>query len=218
MIQIELDTNRMIADARKQLGALQDKTPAVLRAAINSTARAVRKQLAADAKKRYQLADPKELNATKAMKLRSATGSRASARLISTGAMKDLMDFLVSPTDVSNGKVPSEYSAKVLAASSLTPLGKSPKPFVTTFASGHTAIVVRVPGQRYSDNAAIKAREASQGKKANMDKLVKLLSPAVPHMIGNEEGQQQAQALVGEMLPQLLQKEIEKTLRRAAGG
>ena len=45
-----------------------------------------------------------------------------------------------------------------------------------------------------------------------MTKIKKLLSPAVPQMLGNAEGVEAAQALVIELLDKELDKQIEKAL------
>ena len=64
------------------------------------------------------------------------------------------------------------------------------KAFITTFRSGHTAIVQRRGAERLP--------------------VKKLLSPAVPHMMGNEEVRAEAEALAYETLQREIGKRIEQ--------
>ena len=85
------------------------------------------------------------------------------------------------------------------------------KAFVARFASGHTAIVQRQAGKQYT-SAGASARAEKYGRGVDMTKIKKLLSPAVPQMLGNAEGVEAAQALVIELLDKELDKQIEKAL------
>jgi hypothetical protein len=82
------------------------------------------------------------------------------------------------------------------------------KAFVTTFASGHTAIVQRHPPGEYSTGR--NTRATRYGERADMTKIKKLLSPAVPHMLGNEEVMAKSERLTFDTLQEEIQKRIDK--------
>ena len=88
------------------------------------------------------------------------------------------------------------------------------KAFVTTFASGHTAIVQRHPPAEYSTGRG--SRSQKYGERADMTKIKKLLSPAVPHMLGNEEIMAQAEQLTFSTLEAEVQKRIDKAMAERA--
>ena len=67
---------------------------------------------------------------------------------------------------------------------------KNLKAFVARFRSGHTAIVQRRGAARLP--------------------VKKLLSPAVPHMMGNEEVRERAEALAYEELVKQIDRQIER--------
>ena len=82
-------------------------------------------------------------------------------------------------------------AAKVLNSGAMKPLEAGGlKAFITTFRSGHTAIVQRRGAERLP--------------------VKKLLSPAVPHMMGNEEVRAEAEALAYETLQREIGKRIEQ--------
>ena len=100
--------------------------------------------------------------------------------------MQDIMTFMTRPNTVTGAA-----AAKVLKNGSMKDLEKGDlKAFVTRFASGHVAIVQR----RGKERMPIK----------------KLLSPAVPHLLNNEEVRTQAEVLAYDILQNEIQKRIQK--------
>ena len=187
---LEIDTDAEIEKIIRQLNSLRDQiaAPNILKNALNTTARRVRTQLVKDTKKRYALVDEKALKATAkgAPKVLTATASTLSATVRSKGPMQDIMAFMTTPNSRTGAA-----AAKVLNSGTMAPLEKGNlKAFVTRFANGHTAIVQR----KGPDRLPVK----------------KLLSPAVPHMMGNEEVRSKAE----ELAYSILQREIEKRIQK----
>lgn len=186
---LQIDTDEELARIINQLNSLPQKiaAPNVLKNALNSTARKVRQQLIKDSKERYALKQKKALQSES--KVLSASVATLAATVQAKGSMREIMDFMTQPntkTGAAAAKVLNESSMKPLEAGGL-------KAFITTFRSGHTAIVQR----RGADRLPVK----------------KLLSPAVPHMMGNEEVRAKAEVLAYETL----QNEIEKRIQQLTG-
>lgn len=202
LIQVRVDDGTMERYIRQQLGALSSQTPKVLKNSLNSTAKQVRKQMIADSRGRYSAFENNDISATpgKIMKLSGATVSRHSARLRAVGSPQDLAKFAVSPRRESRGlDRPESYGAKVLSGSGLRRMDRRPKAFLVKFSNGHISLVSRksdAPGER---------------------KLKTYYSPALPQMLGNREIQEQTRKLVGELLPEMMEKQIAKTLKKGAG-
>ena len=208
-IDVEEELQRIIA----QLDRLQDQVaaPNLLKNALNATARKVRKQIVKDAKGQYVIKDTGILKDEKqgAPKVLTATAASMSAAVRSRGPMQDIMAFMTRPNQGTGAA-----AVQVLASGSMKPLEVDGlKAFVTRFASGHTAIVQRHPPATYSDGRT--ARAGKYGANADMTKIKKLLSPAVPHMLGNETVRSQAEALAYETLQAEIDKRIAKVLGKA---
>ncbi|WP_087064436.1 hypothetical protein [Intestinibacillus massiliensis] len=209
-ITLMADTGAELGYIREALADLEGHAPAVLAKAVNDVARRVRKQITKDAKGGYVLQKRSELNASVAMKIKTATKSDPCATLTSEGPMKDLMEFLVSPQTVAHGPArPAYYTAQVRKKGGAKALDGSPKPFITTFKNGplsennHTAVVVRVPGKRMK-------------KHPKKTFIKKLLSPAVPHMLNNPDIREAAQSMVEQELPAAVRKQVAKVLAKGA--
>lgn len=182
---LQIDTDEELARVMRQLKTLPQQlgAPNVLKNALNSTARKVRRQIIKDSKGRYALKEKKALQSES--KILSASASTLEAAVLAKGPMRDIMDFMTQPnTDTA-------AAAKVLNSGAMKPLeAGSLKAFITTFRSGHTAIVQRRGAERLP--------------------VKKLLSPAVPHMMGNEEVRAEAEALAYETLQREIGKRIEQ--------
>ena len=99
--------------------------------------------------------------------------------------MQDIMAFMTRPNQGTGAA-----AAQVLASGGMKSLEKGDlKAFVTTFASGHTAIVQRDPPKQYGSGRGTRA--GRYGANADMTRIKKLLSPAVPFMLGNETVREQ---------------------------
>ena len=192
---IHIDVEGELEKIIQRLNSLQDQiaAPNILKNAINSTARKVRKQLVKDAKGEYAIKDTKALKdeSQGGPKVLTATTANMSAAIRSKGPMQDIMAFMTRP----NSKT-GAAAAQVLASGSMKPLEMDGlKAFVTKFASGHVAIVQRKGAERLP--------------------VKKLLSPAVPFMLGNETVRSQAEALAYETLQGEIDKRIQKVLGKA---
>ena len=210
---IHIDVEEELQKIIQQLNRLSDQiaAPNILRNALNSTARKVRKQMVTDVKGEYAIKNTKALRDTTqgGPKVLTASSGSLSAAIRSRGPMQDIMSFMTRPntkTGAARAKILSSGSLKLLEMDDL-------KAFVTRFASGHTAIVQRHPPATYSTGQA--SRAGKYGAHADMTKIKKLLSPAVPHMLGSEAVRAQAEALAYETLHAEIDKRIAKVLGRA---
>lgn len=186
---LQIDTDEELAKIMAKLDGLPEMlgAPKILKNALNSTARKVRQQIIKDSKGRYALKQKKALQSES--KILSASASTLEATVLSKGPMRDIMDFMTQPntkTGAAAAKVLNESSMKPLEAGDL-------KAFITTFRSGHTAIVQRRGAERLP--------------------VKKLLSPAVPHMMGNEEVRAQAEAMAYANLQREIEKRIEQVTK-----
>ena len=187
---LQIDTDEELARVMRQLKTLPQQlgAPNVLKNALNSTARKVRRQIIKDSKGRYALKEKKALQSES--KILSASASTLEAAVLAKGPMRDIMDFMTQPNTASGAA-----AAKILNSASMKPLemskdNKNLKAFVARFRSGHTAIVQRRGAARLP--------------------VKKLLSPAVPHMMGNEEVRERAEALAYEELVKQIDRQIER--------
>lgn len=187
---LQIDTDEELKKIISQLDALPDKiaAPNILKNALNSTARKVRAQMVKDVKKQYAISDKRALKdeSKGAPQIQTASPATLAATVRSRGPMQDIMAFMTQPntqTGAAAAKVLESGSMKALEVDGL-------KAFVTRFSSDHTAIVQR------------------RGK--NRLPVKKLLSPAVPHLLGNEEVRTQAETLAYDILQSEIQKRIQQ--------
>lgn len=193
---IEIDADTEIRKIIGQLDGLRNQigAPKLLKNALNSTARKVRKQFVKDAQGRYAVKDKSIFKKEDqgAPKLYTASPTNLTATIVSKGPMQDIMSFLTRP-NMGTGAA----AAQVLNSGSLKPLElEGLKAFVTRFASGHVAIVQRRGPERLP--------------------VKKLLSPSVPHMLGNEEVREQAEEMTYEILQSEIDRQIQRVFARAA--
>lgn len=192
---IRIDVEEELQKIIQQMNSLPDQiaAPNILRNALNATARKVRRQMVSDVKGEYAIKNTKALRdvAQGGPKVLTASSANLSAAIRSRGPMQDIMSFMTRPNTKTGAA-----KAKILSSGSLKPLEMDDlKAFVTTFASGHTAIVQR------------------KGKSRLLVK--KLLSPAVPHILGSEAVRTQAEALAYETLHAEINKRIAQVLGKA---
>ena len=187
-VTITIDAEAEIKEIIKKLDTLHDKAPSVLKNAINATARKVRTQMIKDAQSRYVVKDKGALKneAKGGPKVYTARVTNLEAEIKSKGSMQDIMAFMTKPNTQAGAaaaRVLNSGSFKALEVSGL-------KAFVATFKSGHQAIVQR----KGKDRLPVK----------------KLLSPAIPIMLGSEEISSKAEKLAYEVLQEEIQKRIDK--------
>lgn len=203
---VTVDVDAELEKVMRSLQKLPDQlaAPQILQKALTSTARKTRNRLIKDTGKRYALSKPDALKTES--KIETNT-SENSATIVSKGAMRDIMDFMTQPNSDT-----AAAAAQVLNSSSMSPLeSNGMKAFVTRFSSGHIAIVQRQSGKKYTSTGA-SARIEKYGSKIDITKIKKLLSPAVPQMLGNKDSVDAAQALALELLNSELDKQIAKAL------
>lgn len=203
---VTVDVDAELEKVMRSLQKLPDQlaAPQILQKALTSTARKTRNRLIKDTGKRYALSKPDVLKAES--KIETNT-SENSVTIVSKGAMRDIMDFMTQPNSDT-----AAAAAQVLNSSSMSPLeSNGMKAFVTRFSSGHIAIVQRQSGKKYTSTGA-SARIEKYGSKIDITKIKKLLSPAVPQMLGNKDSVDAAQALALELLNSELDKQIAKAL------
>lgn len=210
---IRIDVEGELEKIVQQLKTIPDQiaAPNILKNALNATARKVRKQLVKDAKGEYAIKDTSALKdeSKGAPKVLTASTANMSAVIRSRGPMQDIMAFMTRPNTKTGAA-----AAQVLKSGSMKPLEMDGlKAFITRFASGHVAIMQRDSSATYSVGRA--ARASKYGADADMTKIKKLLSPAVPFMLGNETVRSKAEALAYEILEAEIDKRIQKVLDRA---
>lgn len=171
-IKFEVEKNAL-ADIEKKLGEMSQKAPAIMKKAVNETAKKASKQLTKEAKKRYAT---KAADINKSTQIKNASVSNLEATIFSKGGKKELLDFKVSPGQYVTGNArPNVVKGKVLKTSGMKELQKDGvKAFVAKFNSGHEAVVERVPGKRMK-------------KDPGKTFIRKLLTPSMPEMLGNEK-------------------------------
>ena len=93
-----IDTAVALARVMRQLKTLPQQlgAPNVLKNALNSTARKVRRQIIKDSKGRYALKEKKALQSES--KILSASASTLEAAVLAKGPMRDIMAFMTRPT------------------------------------------------------------------------------------------------------------------------
>lgn len=200
MSMLLVDLNQHYEEIAETLGdALQQEVPKVLRSALSTTARRVRKQVVEEAASRYVYQDQDVWKATNsgAIKLKAGTKrDKFYTRFTSTGPMNDLRKFMVSPDEYAPKNRPDAHKAKVLSSGGLKGLTGKPKPFITKLkGSGKIAIVQRRGKNRLPVDA--------------------LLAPSVPSMVKNAGLRETAEELMAAELPVQIQKAIQRTLKKA---
>jgi len=197
-VDIDVNLHKHLKAIERQLGDLKSKAPRTLTNAINIASRKVRAQILKDARKRYDLKDKAELK-TPAIRMSAARVGEQTAQLFTSGKKKEIKEFDLQLTSLDS----EAYSARVLKSSAPKSFTKKPKPFAMQFQSGHTAIVVRVPGKHMQSDPKKEA-------------VRKLLSPSLPSMVGKAALQDGgAEELFWQMLPASIEKAVANTLKKA---
>lgn len=195
---IEIDIDQQLTAVIQKLNRLPDQiaAPSILKNALNATARKVRKQITKDAAGQYAIRDKGILKKEDlgAPKIYTASVSDLEATIKSKGPMQEIMTFLTRPNTSTGAAAAQVVQSGTIKSLELGDLKAFLATFVNTDAHGnkskHTAIVQRKGGNRLP--------------------IKKLLSPAVPHMLGNETVMAQAEALTFATLEAEIQKRIGK--------
>lgn len=194
-----------IEHIQNRLGHLQSEAPKVLSKAVNTTAKQARKGLSSEAKQTYTI---KVGKFNKNMKTKNATKSKPTAIITSKGKPMALSNFKITPTGPVQNSIEAA-KAKVVKANGLKHLvlggaeksGKDLKAFVTKFASGHVAIVQRIPGSRMRSNP-------------HKEALKEFYSTSIPKIIGNEKRVYgKVKPMIKDNLKQNVDNQINRLLR-----
>ena len=209
MIQVKVD-EKNLKYIEKRLGSLKNEAPTVLARALNSTAKQARKSIASKAQETYTIKSGKFNNA---MTIKNARKSKLQAVINSKGSPIPLSSFKVSPASAGQGSnQPTLRKAKVIKSNKLKELiipggesnGKDLKSFVAKFASGHIAVVQRVPGTTM--------------KNKKKEQLRELYSISMPKMIGNNKRVMRVvRPVIYRVLKIYINKEIEKLIAKRGG-
>lgn len=158
-------TMQGLEELERDLGILKDKSKLILRAAINNTAKKVRKDMEHGANRRYKL-DSNRLGSglqgfKSAGETKKATVGNLAAYIYVKGPIGEVYDYQVKPKTYFPGSkgAPNWIKAKVKRSSrlrgmSLMKTGKDKyKAFVVKYHSGHMALAERVPGKTMKSNS-----------------------------------------------------------------
>lgn len=214
MIHIEVDTQAEIEQIAQRLEWLAVKAPDVLRLSINAAARKVRKQITKDTAGVYTINESILKDRKKgAPTLQTAKPGKIEAVIRSKGPVNDLVDFLTSP----GGR---GVKAKIKRAGGAKLLERDRAPaFEVQFRSGHLAIAQRRPGETYTTSGAAdrvdKYGMPRRGQWPDMTRIKVLTGPSVPSMMGSEDVQEKARAMLYMVLDQEIDKRISKTLQQS---
>ena len=124
---IHIDVEEELQKIIQQLNRLSDQiaAPNILRNALNSTARKVRKQMVTDVKGEYAIKNTKALRDTAqgGPKVLTASSGSLSAAIRSRGPMQDSMSFMTRPntkTGAARAKILSSGSLKWMISKPLS--------------------------------------------------------------------------------------------------
>ncbi len=198
----------LMTEIERKLGALSSEKYKVMKNAVNATAKKAKADLIAKAQEEYTA---KKGPLSKATTKKNATTAKPEATITVKGESLEIRSFKTVVQE-------SGAKAKILQGGNLKTIqsqrGHRAKAFLTTFQSGHTAIVQRQEGERYSDSASIQRRKREWGKSTDMTRIKKLLSVSFPKMVGGS-------SVLGEIGPGILdelkrniQIEIQKVLNK----
>lgn len=175
-----------LKEIEKMLGEMQNRAPTVLKNAINRTTANVRKNMAAEVTKEYNI---KIMDVRKTLDTKKATRSSLTAEVRSRSGVIALSKFKVTPNRVvtyRNGNPsPKVYKAAVKRGNTKT---LSPNSFIAVMKSGHKGVFER---------ASISSLPIKQ-----------LYGPSVPQMVSNEKVIAKIQREANETLRKRIDAEV----------
>lgn len=192
---------------KRDFDGMDGKSKKILKAAINDTAKKLRKDMTHGANKRYKFKEGLQ-GYLRATTIKKATVGKPEAEIKAVGPMQDLKDYQVNPDTYFPGSkgAPSWIKGKVLRKSSLKGVarrksskGDKYKGFIVRFSNGHKAMVSRRPGSVSRSNP-------------NKEVIEVNYSPTIPkgeEVVYRDELQKDVQAL--------LQKNIMQQVHRFLG-
>ncbi len=198
----------LMAEIERKLGALSSEKYKVLKNAVNATAKKAKNDLIAKAQEEYT-AKKGPLNA--ATTKTNATTAKPESTITVKGEALEIRNFKTTvPKSGAKAKVRQSGNLKTIQSQK----GNRAKAFLATFQSGHSAIVQRQEGERYTDSASIQRRKAAWGKGADMTRIKKLLSVSFPQMVGGSSVLGKIGPGIYDDLKRNVQIEIQKVLNK----
>lgn len=224
-------------EASQRLGELRRKTPAVIKVAVNATARETRKEMLRRVLKRYALtAKGKERAKGLKQKVKATNADPAAVLWIGgiNGARADLAYFqhrvTVPHPGLSWQTGPTVFKARVLRSGGLHDLGGGPierngvtfgqgsKGFLAEFKSGHVGMIQRHIGAASRETTTKSGARRWRSKSGIAEKTQTYGSPsgtAQHHTVWEKED---VHVYAENTLNDRLEKQIAKVMARAAKG
>lgn len=197
MIETQIDVGTgELEEVKRRLGIFDSKAPSVLANAINRTVTNIKKSMAQQASKGYNITSGE---VKKTIKVSKATRSKLQGATISKASPIALSKFKVSPnrpvSHSGSGKPsPKLYKVSVEKGSANKALDVNPKAFIAIMQSGHHGLMRRISGNSYP--------------------IKQLYGPSVPQMIKNEKIMAGIQEEARSTLHKRIDAEIENILLR----
>lgn len=224
-------------EVSQRLGELRRKTPAVIKVAVNATARETRKEMLRRVLKRYALtAKGKERAKGLKQKVKATNADPAAVLWIGgiNGARADLAYFqhrvTVPHPGLSWQTGPTVFKARVLRSGGLHDLGGGPierngvtfgqgsKGFLAEFKSGHVGMIQRHIGAASSETTTKSGARRWRSKSGIVEKTQTYGSPsgtAQHHTVWEKED---VHVYAENTLNDRLEKQIAKVIAKAAKG
>ena len=224
-------------EVKRRLGELQRKTPAVIKVAVNATARETRKEMLRRVLKRYALtAKGKERAKGLKQKVKATNADPAAVLWIGgiNGARADLAYFqhrvTVPHPGLSWKTGPTVFKARVLRSGGLHDLGGGPierngvtfgqgsKGFLAEFKSGHVGMIQRHIGKESERTTTKSGARRWRSKSGVVETTQTYSSPsgtAQHHTVWEKED---VHVYAENTLNDRLEKQIAKVMARAAKG
>ena len=194
MIETRIQVDN-IEEVKQRLGNLSHKAPSVLANAINRTTTNIKKTMAQQTAKRYNIANGE---VKKTISISKATRARLEGATISKASPIALAKFKVSPNrtvSYANGKPsPKVYKVSVEKGPASKRLDADPKAFIAVMKSGHQGLFRRLT----DDSLPIK----------------QLYGPSAPQMIKNDESMKNIQEEAQSTLRKRIDAEVANILRK----
>lgn len=194
----------LLEEIDRKLGALRTEKYKVLKNAVNATAKKANADLIAKAQAEYTA---KKAPLNKATTKKNATVAKPEATITVKGGMLEIRSFKTTvPKSGAKAKILQSGNLKTIQSQK----GSRAKAFLTTFQSGHSAIVQRQDGEQYRVGDAIQRRKKKWGKNADMTRIKELMSVSFPIMVGGTK-------VLGEIAPGILadlKKNIQIEIRK----
>lgn len=230
MIEQELYIAIDAEEIAQRLGTLSGKTSAVVKVAVNSTAREARRLMLQEALRRYAINARGQKYLRELKQSKKATNARPVAELSIggyrgfAGLRNDLAYYKVSPSNpymgISWKNAPKFFRGKVLKQESMAKLtgnGRYSKGFLVRFKSGHVGMVQRELGVESKSKKTASGKPRWKTSKTKMvEKLRTMGSPSATAI--HNQTWKAVQPQVQDILDEYVEKRIEQLLQKEQNG